>query len=170
LATPKWQIQSIAPIFPFHTSGVMEGGTDTLTCTPSPRPFQQGKPKSTRAGRDTKQIPTDTGQKMKSPLDLSCEGTAFRTFNPRVLRAWDTPPSCETPRLQSLPRTRGSTCNLQPYLPANLTGQMQTKWTGKLNKKFMQTSLTLICRPRNRRDAYPAPVSQFIHDTHGLFS
>ncbi|HXB59525.1 MAG TPA: hypothetical protein VNU95_08165 [Candidatus Acidoferrales bacterium] len=27
--------------------------------------------------------------------------------------------------------------------PANLTGQMQTTWTGKLNKKFMQPSLTL---------------------------
>jgi hypothetical protein len=55
----------------------MEGGTDTLTCTPSPRPFQQGKSKSTNAGQKADQKPTDANQKMKSPIDLGCEETVL---------------------------------------------------------------------------------------------
>ncbi|HXB58557.1 MAG TPA: hypothetical protein VNU95_03285, partial [Candidatus Acidoferrales bacterium] len=43
LATPKWQIQSIAPIFPFHTSGVMEGGTDTLNLYTLSATFSTGQ-------------------------------------------------------------------------------------------------------------------------------
>jgi hypothetical protein len=66
----------------------MEGGTDTLTCTPSPRPFQQGKTKSTLEPGNAGQKPTDAGQKLKSAIDLGCEGTAAI----RKLRAWDASP------------------------------------------------------------------------------
>jgi hypothetical protein len=74
------------------------------------------------------QKPTDADQKMKSPLDSSCEATAFRAATPTYLHLFTAP----------LPPPTSFSSRSRPRIwrpLANLTGQKPADWTGKLNKK-----------------------------------